>query len=105
MDWLAETGAPRATYERALANAFPTLELAAPAVIDPGDPDAGTYAIPARTVELAHELADRWGLHGDTPSFGYAPSFSDLISDPAAPAIGLSGYPGISELAEGLGLK
>ena len=66
MDWLAETGAPRATYERALANAFPTLELAAPAVIDPGDPDAGTYAIPARTVELAHQLADRWGLHGDT---------------------------------------
>jgi hypothetical protein len=98
---LANSGA----YGQALAGFARAVELAgAPsAAIDTGDPDGPAVQIPQHTLELAHALAAGWGLHTGT-ALPAAPAYEDLlVGDPATGALG--GYPGISELAQGLGLK
>jgi hypothetical protein len=126
VDWLAESGAPRETYQAALANWSDGLDLAGvPYAVwgDTDDPDAATALIPFATVELAHAMAGDLGLFDDAPYVG-APGYdhmSTLLRPPAAPvsaydamaeSIGYGGpppempsYPGISELARSLGLK
>jgi hypothetical protein len=127
VDWLA-SGAPRETFQASLANWSAGLNLSnTPVAIwdDPDDED-GTAAsvIPASTVELAHQLAHDWGLDADAPFLGGGGTGLDdvsLIRQPTAPvsayqamaeSIGYGGppaqvltRPGITELAQGLGLK
>ena len=127
VDWLAEAGAPRQTYAAALANTASGSGLSGSAVSiwddpdDLDDPDAEpATVIPLATIELAHGLAAEWGLFEDSP-FGSAPAYGDLLRPPAAPvtaydamaeSIGYGSpqpdqpsYPGVSELAERMGLK
>lgn len=77
-DWAASEP-PRSTFEAALSNFADEHVGTAPAAYgDPGDPDV-SYAIPQRTLELASRLNESWGLHGGTPSRGYAPSADELL--------------------------
>jgi hypothetical protein len=123
VDWLA-SGPPRETYEASLANAASGFDLSnegIPVWDDYDDPDAPPSLIPQQTVELAYDLADSWGLHADAPSFPPVPGYADLLRPPGladidpyaalASGIGLDvpqpaagGYPGVHELAQGLGL-
>jgi hypothetical protein len=121
VDWLA-SGPPRATYEASLANALSAVELAAPAAVwdDPDDPGDAPAAIPQQTLELAHSLADAWGLDDAVAAFTAGPSYEDLLRpppgalDPYEELAGQAGYgsppqqapsyPGVHELAGELGL-
>jgi hypothetical protein len=118
---------PGASYEAALANIGyeGSLELAGGTPVpvwddDSDDPYALVHPLPQQTVELAAGIADWSGLHGDTPAWfqpgyadplGYASmpqSTYDALAEPigyAAPPERTVAYPGISELARGLGLK
>lgn len=88
---------------------------------DPDDGDDPGYLVPQETIELAHGLADDWGLHTSAPSFPPGMNYADVMRMPGAPTsvyeellddAGLGGppvqqpsLPGISELARTLGLK
>jgi hypothetical protein len=120
VDWVA-SGPPRQTFENSLANLGAGLELATPATWGDPDDDEPMYAIPAGTIELAHQLSHDWGLDADMPYLA-APGAGDLLQPPSRPpdlyaelggSIGLDvpqppqapGYPGVRQLAEGLGLR
>jgi hypothetical protein len=94
-----------------------------PRFIETTDPYGGAAAIPQRTLELAHELAESWGLHSGGAARGYDPAAEDLFgvtrsrdaySDMARelgrdalaePQPGYDGYPDVSALAQAMGLK
>jgi hypothetical protein len=121
-DTHAEVAASGA-YERALSN-FGGLALAnsasGPAILaDAGDPGSA-YPVPQLTIELAHGLAEGWGLH-DSEGPGsmlrapagpldtrqaLADGYAGLSGEPglSVPREQRPGYPGIRELAQGLGL-
>jgi hypothetical protein len=124
-DWLA-SGPPRSTYAASLANFADGLQLdLAPRTVwdDPDDYDQAPAYMPARTVELAHQLAHDWGLDAaDVPGFpGTMTGFTDLLRPPGAPvsmqdellsgmgyelpAADRPSYPGVAQLAQDLGLK
>jgi hypothetical protein len=125
VDWLA-SGPHSQTYENSLANWAGSLNLAGtPMAVwdDPDDPLGPAGVIPQPTLELAHQLSHDLGLDIDAPWIG-SPGFDDVSSlfrapgspvstyDALAEGIGLGSaqpdrpsYPGISELAERLGLK
>lgn len=77
-----------------------------PRISADGDPYGDGEPIPARTLELAHSLAEAWGLHAPAGSYEPGPDF-DL--DPLAPAdYGVThagGYPDVSALRVRLGLS
>ena len=121
-DWLA-SGPPAGTYAAALASLEDGLELAAPGTVwgDPDDDGEPAWEIPARTMELAHQLSTDWGL-GDVPGSPAREAYLDLLRAPAAPvsvegqmyeAMGYASppparpvaeYPGIAELRAQMGL-
>jgi hypothetical protein len=117
-DWLAESGAPRATYQASLANLASGYDLSgtvAPVWDDADDPDAVPRAIPAATIELAAALNEHWGLRSDVPSFGWDDLFGEqYLGDPYSELAAQAGldvpqqpqpsYPGISEIRQQLGL-
>lgn len=92
------------------------LDLAPRSVWGEPDGDEPGYEMPARTVELARELATDWGLDGDAhpapagltayagpPLSPYDAMYGELGYElPAQPQ---PSYPGISELAKQMGLK
>jgi len=117
VDWLA-SGPPRSTSEAALANLAGDLDLnLTPRTVwdDPDDYTQPGYEVPAQTVELAHSLADEWGLLGDGPSrpqgltarAGPPLSAADaLYADMGyeLPARPQPSYPGIAEIRARLGI-
>lgn len=124
-DWLAqEGGPPRSTYQASFANfaAGLNIDLAPRAVFDdPDDADLPPQYMPARTVELAHQLAHDWGLDASAPGFpGETTGFTDLLRPPGAPvsiqdelladmgyelpAQERPAYPGISKLRARMGI-
>ena len=119
VDWLA-SGPPAATGEAALANLADRLQLDLSSRSvwgDPDDEDEPSYEIPADTIELAHGLADDWGLFGGTPGYPASgpmqmPAAPTTVYDELLDGAGLGGpapqqqsWPQISELAKSLGLK
>jgi hypothetical protein len=126
-DWMAtEGGPPRAAYQAAFSNfaAGLNIDLAPRAVFDdPDDDGLPPQFMPARTVELAHQLSVEWGLDSAAPG-GFTdtgPGWQDLLRPPGAPVsvqdellTGMGyelpaeprpSYPGVSQLARDLGLK
>jgi hypothetical protein len=125
VDWLA-SGPPRSTYAASLANFADGLAIdLAPRTVwdDPDDYDQPPVYMPARTVELAHQLAHDWGIdQADVPGFpGTTTAFTDLLRPPGRPvaiedelmagmgyelpAADRPSYPGVAQLAQDLGLK
>jgi hypothetical protein len=120
-DWLA-SGPPRSTYQASLSNFADGLQLdLAPRAVwdDPDDEDQAPAYMPARTVELAHQLAHDWGL--DAGEFPATTAFTDLLRPPGRPVAieeelmaGMGyelpaeprpSYPGVAQLARDMGLK
>lgn len=117
VDWLA-SNPPRSTSEAALANLAGDLDLNLTRRTVWDDPDDYTqpgYEVPQATVELAHSLADEWGLLGDGPSRPqgltaragpplsaadalYADMGYELLARPQP------SYPGVKELRAQLGI-
>ena len=125
-DWLAqEGGPPRSTYAASFASfaAGLNIDLASRAVWDdPDDADQPPQFMPARTVELAHQLAHDWGLDATTPGgIDTSSGWQDLLRPPGAPvsiqdellagmgvempAADRPSYPGVAQLARDMGLK
>ena len=124
-DWVAqEGGPPRSSYDAAFSNFASNLniDLAPRAVFDdPYDYGQPPQYMPARTVELAHQLAHDWGLDATAPGFpGETTGFTDLLRPPGAPvsiqeelladmgyelpAEPRPSYPGISEIRARMGI-
>jgi hypothetical protein len=124
VDWLA-SGPPRSTYAASLANAASGFDLSGDRVAiwdDPDGDDDVPALIPQQTLELAHALANDWGLLDDAPGAPDVTAAMDLLRpatpltayDSLAEPIGaplrdggplVPGYPGIRELAQDLGLR
>ena len=117
VDWQASSP-PRSTGEASLANLADelALDLTPRTVWGDVDGDEPSYEVPQATIELAHGLADDWGLLGDGPSrpqgltaragpplSTYDAMYGEMGYElPAQPQ---PSYPGISELARSMGLK
>jgi len=118
VDW-AFSNPPASTGENALANFQASVELASlgagrPVWGDQDDPDQPDHYVPQETIELAHSLADEWGLlhtSTSTPPM-QMPAAPVTVYDALLEDAGLGGpagqpqsWAGISELARSLGLK
>ncbi len=123
VDWVF-SNPPASTGQAALANLADelALDLSARSVWgDPDDLDEPWHEVPARTVELAHQLAHDWGLDATAPGgIETGTGFTDLLRPPGAPVsiedellAGMGyelpqqprpAYPGISELRARMGI-
>jgi hypothetical protein len=111
VDWMAAEVPHRDTYAMALSNFMSEHDDGSTpaATFDLSDPDGAAYAIPQRTLELAHRFNIMHGLLGDTfdgPNLPQQDAYKLAAGEDGYPRPQLpGGYADIRSLAKGMGLR